>query len=153
MLVECVYFYDETGRLLPPLDGIVIVAGSSADRLYNEAGIPHATTPARELIEAGFVNEFLLRLASPAESALVSDLRAKLKAGVKHPLPAHAVQKFKPGDESTTEPQPDIRNHPRAYTVPASHALKRVDRSVNRIDGGEQIGYGHAPPGGRSVSR
>ena len=83
-----------------------------------------------------------------------SDLRAKLKAGVRHPLPTHAVQKFKPGDEPATEPQPpesDVRNHPRAYSTPASNTLKRVDRTVNRIDGGEQIGYGHAPPGGRSV--
>ncbi len=153
-LVECVYFYDEDGRLLPPLDGIVIIAGSSADRLYNEAGIAHATTPASDLLAQGYCNELLLRMAKPAESALVSDLRAKLKAGVRHPLPTHAVQKFKPGDEPATEPQPpesDVRNHPRAYSTPASNTLKRVDRTVNRIDGGEQVGYGHAPPGGRSV--
>ena len=81
-------------------------AGSSADRLYNEAGIAHATTPASDLLAQGYCNELLLRMAKPAESALVSDLRAKLKAGVRHPLPTHAVQKFKPGDEPATEPQP-----------------------------------------------
>jgi hypothetical protein len=137
-LVECVYFYDDDGRLLPPLDGIVIVQGSSADRLYNEHGIQHATTPARELIEAGFVNEFLLKLATPAESALVADLRAKLKRGVPHPLPTHGA---------APAPEDDVET----IHAPVSHA--RTPRSVNRIDGGgDQIGYGHPPPGGRSVS-
>jgi hypothetical protein len=137
-LVEAVLFYDENGTLLPPLADIVIVQGSEIDRLYIEAGIEHATTPASELLAHGYCNEFLLKLATPAESALVSDLRAKLKAGVKHPLPTHA--------QPTTERQPleDI-------TVPATHAIRRVDNSVNRIDGGEQIGYGHPPPGGRRV--
>ena len=124
-LVECVYFYDEDGRLLPPLDGIVIIAGSSADRLYNEAGIAHATTPASDLLAQGYCNELLLRMAKPAESALVSDLRAKLKAGVRHPLPTHAVQKFKPGDEPATEPQPpesDVRNpSPRLFDPRLEH--------------------------------
>ncbi len=137
-LVECVYFFDDDGRLLPPLEGIVIVKGSSADRLYNEHGIEHATTPARELIEAGYVNDFLLKLATPAESALVADLRAKLKAGVPHPLPTHGAAPAPEDDVETIHP-------------PVSHA--RTPRSVNRIDGGgDQIGYGHPPPGGRRVN-
>jgi hypothetical protein len=136
-------FYDEDGRLLPPLDGIVIVQGSSVDRLYNEAGIQHPTTPASDLLAQGFCNEFLMRMATPAESALVSDLRAKLKAGVKHPLPTHAAQAQK--DEPATETG--------GVDVPHAAALKRVDRSVNRIDaGGDQYGYRHPPPGGRRVS-
>jgi hypothetical protein len=152
-LVEAVLFYDENGTLLPPLTDIVIVQGSEVDRLYTEAGIEHATTPASELLAQGYCNNFLLALAKPAELVLVKELRAKLAAGVKHPLPTHPVQKFKPGDEPVEEPQPpepDIQNHPRAYYAPASQPLRRVD-SVNRIDGGEQIGYGRPPPGGRSV--
>jgi hypothetical protein len=129
-LVECVYFYDDDNRLLPPLDGIVIVAGSSADRLYNEAGIAHATTPARELIEAGYVNDFLLALATPAEQALA---RAKLKRGIPHPLPTHGAPATAPEDE-------DIHNTPQPPPR----------RSVSRI-GEDRYGYGHPAPGGRSV--
>jgi hypothetical protein len=134
-LVECVLFYDENGTLLPPLDGIVIVKGSEVDRLYNEAGIQHTTTPASDLLAQGYCNEFLLKLATPAESMLVEDLRARLKAGVKHPLPTHAAR----NDEPATEPQPDIR-FPRRRDV---FAARRQD--------GERIGYGRPPPGGRSV--
>ena len=134
-LVEAVLFYDENGTLLPPLADIVIVQGSEVDCLYTEAGIEHATTPASELLAQGYCNEFLLRMATPAESALVEDLRAKLKAGVKDPLPTHAAQ----NDEPATEPQPDIR-------IP-----RRRDVFAARRQDGERIGYGRPPPGGRSV--
>ena len=138
-LVEAVYFYDDDGRLLPPLEGIVIVAGSSADRTYNEAGIAHATTPASHLIAEGYCNDFLLKLATPAEQTLVNDLRAKLKRGIPHPLPTHGA---------APAPEDDVET----IHAPVSHA--RTLRSVNRIDGGgDQIGYGHPPPGGRSVHR
>ena len=152
-LVEAVLFYDENGRLLPPLDGIVIVKGSEIDNLYNEAGIEHATTAASELIRQGYVNEFLLKLASPAESELVKDLRAKLKLGVKHPLPTHHPPRVGHlSDQPATEPQPsDVRNHPHAYYVDPLYPPRRQDSTVNKIDGGEQIGYGRPPPGGRSV--
>jgi len=134
-LVEAVLFYDENGTLLPPLADNVIVQGSEVDCLYTEAGIEHATTPASELLAQGYCNEFLLRMATPAESALVEDLRAKLKAGVKDPLPTHAAQ----NDEPATEPQPDIR-------IP-----RRRDVFAARRQDGERIGYGRPPPGGRSV--
>ena len=134
-LVEAVLFYDENGTLLPPLADIVIVQGSEVDCLYTEAGIEHATTPASELLAQGYCNEFLLRMATPAESALVEDLRAKLKAGVKDPLPTHAAQ----NDEPATEPQPDIR-------IP-----RRRDVFAARRQDGERIGYGRPPPVGRSV--
>jgi len=134
-LVEAVLFFDENGTLLPPLDGIVIVKGSEVDRLYNEAGVQHATTPASDLLAQGYCNEFLLKLATPAELVLVEDLRARLKAGVKHPLPTHAAQ----NDEPATEPQPDI-------SIP-----RRRDVFAARRQDGERIGYGRPPPGGRSV--
>jgi hypothetical protein len=114
----------------------VIVQGSEVDRLYTEAGIEHATTPASDLLAQGYCNEFLLKLATPAESVLVEDLRARLKAGVEHPLPTHAAQ----NDEPATEPQPDIR-------IPA----RRRDVFAARRQDGERIGYGRQPPGGRSV--
>ncbi len=132
-LVEAVLFYDEDGRLLPPLDGIVIVEGSEVDRLYNEAGIQHATTPASDLLAQGYCNEFLLRMATPAELALVNDLRAKLARGVPHPLPTHGALATAPEDE-------DIHNTPQP---PPRRAVSRI--------GEDRYGYGHPAPGGRSV--
>jgi hypothetical protein len=137
-LVECVYFYDDDDRLLPPLDGIVIVKGSSADRLYNEHGIEHATTPARELIEAGYVNEFLLKLATPAEMALVADLRAKLKRGIPHPLP-------------TRGPPPPPEDDVETDDMPAPRRMETNMKASTRYDA-ENIGYGRPPPGGRRVN-
>ena len=90
----------------------------------------------RELIEAGYVNEFLLKLATPAESVLVADLRAKLKAGGPHPLPTHGA---------APAPEDDVET----IHAPAPRRMA----TVNRIDGGgDQIGYGRPPAGGRRVN-
>jgi hypothetical protein len=135
-LVECVYFFDETGKLLPPLDGIVIVAGSSADRLYNEAGIQHTTTPASDLIREGYCNDFLLRMATPADQTLVDELRAKLKAGVPHPLPTHGPP---PADDVAETIDDSAAPRPQTPV----YAARRID--------GERIGYGRPAGGGRSI--
>ena len=138
-LVECVYFYDDDNRLLPPLDGIVIVNGSSADRLYNEHGIDHATTPASDLIAQGYCNEFLLKLATPAEQPLVDALRAKLKLGVPHPLPTHG-------------PAPAVEDDVEIDDTPAPRRMDgRPVKASERYDS-ENIGYGRPAPGGRRVN-
>ena len=148
-LVEVVFFYDSDNRLLPPLEGIIIVEGSEAHRKYSEAGIECKTTPAKELLEKGFCNGFLLKLAKPQESALVKDLRAKLAQGVKHPQPSHPVQKFNSEPPATKLPP----NH-RMYEVPPLSKPRQPapPSDVNRIDAAEQVGYGKPPAGGASVS-
>ena len=86
-LVEATLFYGADGKLLPPLPEIVIVDGSPIDQAYTDAGIEHRVTSAQSLIAKGYCNPFLLKLATPAESDLVRDLKAKLAAGVKPPTP------------------------------------------------------------------
>ena len=80
-LVEATLFYDAEDKLLPPLPEIVIVEGSPIDQAYTEAGIEHRVTSPQSLIAKGYCNPFLLKLATPAESDLVRDLKAKLAAG------------------------------------------------------------------------
>jgi hypothetical protein len=134
-LVEAVLFYSEAGQLLPPLDGIVIVTGSPIHQAYREAGIEVQTTPASDLIREGYCNEFLLKLATPADQPLVNQLREKLKAGVKHPLPTHGSV---------------IADAVAMAAVSLDTTLKRSNKP-HRIDAGEQLGYGQPPAGGRRV--
>ena len=167
-LVEAILFYTEDGTLLPPLADIVIVEGSSVHRKYQEAGIEVEAVPAAQLIEWGFCNDFLLALAGPKESALVADLRAKLKEPIQHHRPSHHVEVGKPDAEAQEDARMereaeaaharghDLRSHPRAYYVGTLQKPRptpgKGEREV-RIDSGERTGYGVAPPGGVSVTQ
>ena len=90
-------FYDADGKLLPPLPEIVIVEGSPIDQAYSDAGIEHGVTSAQSLIAKGYCNPFLLKLATPAESDLVRDLKAKLAAGREAASAQRASAGFAPG--------------------------------------------------------
>ncbi len=74
-LVEAILFYAEDGTLLAPLPEIVIVEGSSIHRTYQEAGIEVDTVPASQLLAEGYVNDFLLDMATPQERALAEAKR------------------------------------------------------------------------------
>ncbi len=74
-LVEAILFYAEDGTLLAPLPEIVIVEGSSIHRTYQEAGIEVDTVPASQLLAEGYVNDFLLDMATPKERALAEAKR------------------------------------------------------------------------------
>jgi hypothetical protein len=54
---------------------------------------------AQSLIAKGYCNPFLLKLATPAESDLVRDLKASLAAGVKPAKPSAAAPVFRPRHE------------------------------------------------------
>jgi hypothetical protein len=123
-LVECVFLIDADGHLLPPVEGIVIVEGSSAHKRYSEAGIECKTVEPKTLLEQGYCNNFLLNLAQHKESALVADLRRRLREGVKHHVPEGGrTNKSGPdgrafnsvGEEPVPARPPDLRRHPRAY--------------------------------------
>lgn len=135
-LVECVYFYDAENKLQPPIDGVVIVEGSSAHKLYSEAGIEVGTTPASELIAKGYCNEFLLALAPPEQSSLVDSLRASLKAGVSIPKPS-PVEPLSKSSATAVHPAPERRTAPQ-------------DAREARINAGG-IGYGRPIAGGHKV--
>lgn len=134
-LVECVYFYDADNKLQPPIDGVTIVEGSSAHKLYNEAGIEVTTVAASELIGQGFVNDFLLNLAAPEQAERVKSLRAGLRAGVVIPKPSPV----EPVSSSAAAAQPA----PQRRTSPN-------DAREAKIDAGG-IGYGRPIAGGVKV--
>ena len=122
-LVEAILFYAEDKTLLPPLADIVIVEGSSVHRAYQEAGIEVDAVPAGELIAQGYCNDFLLKLAGPAESALVKELRAKLKEPIQHRQPSHHVEVAgRDNDQPDDLPEKPLTRpldqHPRAYWEP-----------------------------------
>ena len=137
-LVEATLFYGADGKLLPPLPEIVVVNGSPIDQAYTDAGIEHRVTSAQSLIAKGYCNPFLLKLASPAESDLVRDLKAKLAAGVKPPTPSAQA----PG----RQPRDDDGAPPRSTATPAAPP----GRASARYDA-EGIGRGRVPPGGFKV--
>lgn len=80
-LVEAILFYAEDKTLLAPLPEIVIVEGSSIHRAYREAGIEVDTVPASQLLAEGYVNDFLLAMATPSERELAE---AKRKEPIQH---------------------------------------------------------------------
>lgn len=102
-------------------------------------------------------------LALPApnlESDLVRDLRAKLQAGVKNPKPDSPVAILgratgdKPDNVSAfpadVPPTPDLRNHPRAYEVPAPAPRAAPNFARPETEQIDKPGYGSrsAPPKG-----
>ncbi len=105
------------------MEGITIVEGSSAHKKYKGAGIDVKTVSAKELLERGFCNNFLLNLAQHKESALVGDLRRRLREGVKHVPEGGRTNKGGPdgrafngvGEEPEPARPPDLSRHPRAY--------------------------------------
>ena len=133
-------FYDADDKLLPPLPEIVIVEGSPIDQAYTGAGFDHRITSARSLIAKGYCNPFLLKLATPAESDLVRDLKAKLAAGVKLPTPTAQSPAVHPKDEKGAAPRPTATS-----AAPPGRASARYDA--------EGIGRGTVPPGGYRVMR
>ncbi len=137
-LVEAILFFTEDKKLLPPLADIVIVEGSSIHRTYIEAGIEVEAVPAAPLIAQGYVNDFLLPLATADEVA-----RAK------------RPEQYAPVPEP--EPEPVWRRHPRAYMADTGERPPRPTpgggEHYARVDSGERTGYGVAPPGGVSVTQ
>lgn len=121
-LVEATLFYGADGRLLPPLPEIVIVEGSAIDQAYSDAGLEHRVTSAQSLIAKGYCNPFLLKLATPAESDLVRDLKSKLAAGVKPPKPSAPAPVFRPEDARGAPP-----TNTGTPTVPPGRASARFD--------------------------
>jgi hypothetical protein len=168
-LVEAILFYTEDKKLLPPLADIVIVEGSSVHKAYVAAGIEVEAVPAAQLLEWGFCNEFLFKLAkTPEESALVADLRAKLKEPIQHRQPSHHVEVGRPDAEAEEDAKMareaeaahargrSLRSHPRAYevdTLTKPRPTPGKGEREARIDSGERTGYGVAPPGGVSVTQ
>ncbi len=74
-LVEAILFYTEDHTLLAPVPEIVIVEGSSIHRAYQEAGVEVDTVPASKLLAEGYVNDFLLDMATPEERKLAEARR------------------------------------------------------------------------------
>jgi hypothetical protein len=139
-LVEATLFYGADGKLLPPLPEIVVVNGSPIDRAYTDAGIEHRVTSAQSLIAKGYCNPFLLKLATPAESDLIRDLKAKLAAGVKPPTPSAQAPGRLPRDDDGVP-----RQSTATPAAPPGRASARYDA--------EGIGRGRVPPGGFKVMR
>jgi hypothetical protein len=139
-LVEATLFYGPDGELLPPLPEIVIAEGSPIDQAYSDAGIEHRVTSGQSLIAKGYCNPFLLKLATPAESDLVRDLKAKLAAGVKPPTPGAQARGRRPRNDDGTLPRSTA-----TPTAPPGRASARFDA--------EGLGRGTVPPGGFKVRR
>ena len=92
-------FYAEDETLMAPVPEIVIVEGSSIHRAYQEAGIEVNAVPASQLLAQGYVNDFLIAMATPQERELAE---AKRNEPIKHiQPPVHALQ---PPPETPDEP-------------------------------------------------
>jgi hypothetical protein len=88
-LVEALLFYAEDKTLLAPVPEIVIVEGSSIHRAYQEAGIEVDAVPASQLLAQGYINDFLIDMATPQERELAE---AKRKEPIKNQVPIRALQ-------------------------------------------------------------
>ena len=139
-LVECTLFYDQDGELMPPLPELVIVAGSSIDKAYSDAGIVHSVTPAKDLMAKGYINPFLLKLVTPQERAEATErCKGAAEAQVKDlrpPLPG--------------QPGPRSRHEHNTPPRPSQAPTARPGRASARHDA-EGIGRGTVPPGGYKV--
>jgi hypothetical protein len=82
----------------------------------------------------------LLKLASPAQSDLVRDLKAQLAAGVKPPMPSAQAPGRPPRDDDGVP-----RQSTATPAAPPGRASARYDA--------EGIGRGRVPPGGFKVMR
>jgi len=100
-LVEALLFYAEDETLMAPVPEIVIVEGSSIHRAYQEAGIEVNAVPASQLLAQGYVNDFLIAMATPQERELAE---AKRNEPIKNQVPIRALQPSPPpvDDEPVT---------------------------------------------------
>ena len=124
---------------MPPLPELIIVAGSSIDKAYSDAGIVHSVTPAKDLLAKGYFNPFLLKLVTPQERAEAAERckgAAEAQVGLRPPLPGQ------PGSLSRHE----HNTPPRSSQAPTA----RPGRASARHDA-EGLGRGTVPPGGYKV--
>jgi hypothetical protein len=63
LLRPVVLFRNERGRLLPPLNDDVVIAGSVQHRAFQDADIPVEAVRAETLLDEGYQNDFLNELA------------------------------------------------------------------------------------------
>ena len=141
-LVECTLFYDQDGELMPPLPELIVVAGSSIDKAYSDAGIVHAVIPAKDLLAKGYVNPFLIKLVPPQERAEIAE-RCKRTAEAR----ANDPRPSPPG-----QPGPLLRHEPSAPSRSGQAPSAPPGRASARYDA-EGLGRGTVPSGGYKVRR
>jgi len=135
-------FYDQDGELMPPLPELIVVAGSSIDKAYSDAGIVHAVIPAKDLLAKGYVNPFLIKLVPPQERAEIAErCKRTAEARANDPRPAPPGQ---PGPLLRHEPSAPSRSG-QAPSAPPGRASARYDA--------EGLGRGTVPSGGYKVRR
>jgi len=173
LIREVIISRDEHGKIERPLDDDVIVMHSWQHKAFVEAGIDCAsqTVSAEQLIEDGYQNDFLFKLAmqnpnsykkstrtkppadfddKPGDTALVRDLKAKARAAIAGKL-ANPLPRGKHGE----------RTIPKMATAPTNDPPEKITgQGVNATDGNphsvgvgrEQLGRGVVAPGGYSTT-
>ena len=129
-LVEAILFYAEDGTLMAPLPEIVIVEGSSIHRTYQEAGIEVDTVPASQLLAEGYVNDFLLAMATPQERQLAE---AKRKEPIKNHAPPPP-----PAPSAPDSDEPATVKDTRVSRDPYMTIDGKPKPGGFRVDGGQQ---------------
>jgi hypothetical protein len=136
---EVVLFRDVDGRLELPLHDDVIVAGSTQDAAFIEAGIEHKTVTAAALIAEGYQNEFLHDLAPDAVPTPST------------PPSAPSEKPLTPMRKDLEERAAKLAERPAGVYVPHTEEIMRK-RGPSRPED-EGIGVGVVKPGGEVVIR